>query len=196
MARSVPALLTNRSTPLTLTRRRVPQGISPGKPDAPRPAYTAGMEIRVRLPRVADEEGCVALASLSMDPPAARAFVASHFREHRLIVAEAGDAIVGMLAWRTDWFGCAFVSLVFVREDFRRRGVAREMFLAVEALTRSPRVFSSTEEDNAPAIRMHTALGFRPSGFVDNLPQGKRELLFFKRVPPRAAPPEDAVAEN
>lgn len=154
------------------------------------------MEIQVRLPRVADEEGCVALAYLAMDPAAARPFVAAHFREHRMIVADAGGTVVGMLAWRTDWFGCAFVSLVFVREEFRRRGVAREMFLSVESLTRSPRVFSSTEEDNAPAIRMHAALGFRPSGHVDNLPQGKRELLFFKRVPPRAAPPEDAVAEN
>ena len=154
------------------------------------------MEIQVRLPRVADEEGCVALASLTMEPAAAKAFVAAHFREHRMIVAEAGGGIAGMLAWRTDWFGCTFVSLVFVREDVRRRGVAREMFLSVEALTRTPRVFSSAQEDNAPAIRMHAALGFRPSGHVDNLPQGKRELLFFKRVPPRAAPPEDAVAEN
>jgi len=154
------------------------------------------MEIRVRLPRVADEEGCVALASLAMEPAAAKPFVAAHFREHRMIVAEADGAIVGILAWRTDWFGCAFVSLVYVREEFRRRGVAREMFLSVETLTRSPRVFSSTEEDNTAAIRMHAALGFRPSGHVDNLPQGKRELLFFKRVPPRAAPPEDAVAEN
>ena len=154
------------------------------------------MEIQVRLPRVADEEGCVALASLTMEPAAAKAFVGAHFREHRMIVAEAGGAIVGMLAWRTDWFDCAFVSRVYVREEFRRRGIAREMFLAVEALTRSPRLFSSTEEDNAPAIRMHAALGFRPSGHVDNLPQGKRELLFFKRVPPRAAPPGDAVAEN
>jgi GNAT superfamily N-acetyltransferase len=154
------------------------------------------MEIRVRLPRVADEEGAAALAALAMDAAAAKGFVAAHFREHRLIVAEAEGTIVGLLAWRTDWFGCAFVTLVFVREEFRRRGVAREMFLSVEALTRSPRVFSSTEEDNAAAIRMHAALGFRPSGHVDNLPQGRRELLFFKRVPPRPAPPADAVAEN
>jgi hypothetical protein len=33
---------------------------------------------------------------------------------------------------------------------------------------------------------MHTALGFVPSGHVDNLPQGKRELIFFKRIPPKA----------
>ena len=30
------------------------------------------------------------------------------------------------------------------------------------------------------------ALGFQPSGHVDNLPQGVRELLFYKRIPPRS----------
>ena len=49
----------------------------------------------------------------------------------------------------------------------------------------SPRVFSSTEETNATSIQMHTALGYSPSGYIDNLPQGVRELLFYKRVPPR-----------
>jgi len=47
-----------------------------------------------------------------------------------------------------------------------------------------PTIFSSTEETNAQAIQMHTALGFTPSGYIDNLPQGYRELLFYKRLAP------------
>ena len=35
---------------------------------------------------------------------------------------------------------------------------------------------------NVAAIRMHRALGFVESGYIDNLPQGYRELLFFKRL--------------
>jgi GNAT superfamily N-acetyltransferase len=150
------------------------------------------MEIVVRHPRVADEEPCVRLAALGIGDRAGP-FVAAHFREHRLVVADAGGEIVGLLAWRSDWFGCPFVDLVLVREDFRRKGIAREMFRAVEAQALSPRIFSSTEESNATGIRMHTALGFRPSGWVDNLPQGTRELLFFKRVPPRG---DGASAQN
>ena len=101
-------------------------------------------------------------------------------------MAEANKEIVGFLAYRTDWFQCTFVSLVVVREDFRRKGIAREFYKSVEAVSPSPRVFSSTEETNAASIRMHTALGFQPSGHVDNLPQGVRELLFYKRIPPRS----------
>ena len=70
-------------------------------------------------------------------------------------------------------------------EDYRRKGIAREFFHSVEAVSLSPRVFSSTEETNAASIQMHTALGYTPSGYIDNLPQGVRELLFYKRVPPR-----------
>jgi GNAT superfamily N-acetyltransferase len=154
------------------------------------------VEILVRHPRVADEEPCVALATLALGEAAARHLVASHFREHRIVVAEAAGAVVGLLAWREDWFDCSFVSLVFVREDFRRRGIAREMFRAVESQSRSPRIFSSVEEDNADAIRMHAALGFRPSGQIDNLPQGRRELLFFKRVPPRGRAAPEAASPN
>lgn len=143
------------------------------------------MEIVVRHPRVADEGPCAALLAGALGTERAREFVASRFRGHRVVVAEAGGAVVGFLAWRTDWFDCSFVERVFVREDFRRRGIAREMYRAVDHQSRGPRVFSSAEEDNAAAIRMHGALGFEASGHVDNLPQGTRELIFFRRIPPR-----------
>jgi len=54
----------------------------------------------------------------------------------------------------------------------------------VEGMSPSPRLFSSTEETNGISIQMHTALGFQPSGHIDNLPQGYRELLFYKRLHP------------
>jgi GNAT superfamily N-acetyltransferase len=142
--------------------------------------------IEIRLPRLADASPCADLAALAIGEERAGAFIKSHLERHHLIVAEAGGEVIGFLAYRTDWFQCTFVSLVVVREDFRRKGIAREFFKSVEAVSSSPRVFSSTEETNAVSIQMHTALGFAPSGYIDNLPQGTRELLFYKRIPPRA----------
>lgn len=141
--------------------------------------------IEIRLPRPADAAPCTDLAALVIVGDRAGPFVKSHLERHQLIVAEADDQVVGFVAYRTDWFQCTFVSLVVVREDWRRRGIAREFFKSVEAVSLSPRIFSSTEETNAASIRMHTALGFTPSGHIDNLPQGTRELLFYKRVQPR-----------
>ena len=108
-------------------------------------------------------------------------FVRSHAERHHLLVAES---VSGFLAFRTDWFQCTFVSLAVVREERRLQGIARALYRRVEELSPSPRVYSSTEETNAASIKMHAALGFAPSGHIDNLPQGYRELLFYKRIRP------------
>jgi predicted GNAT superfamily acetyltransferase len=92
--------------------------------------------------------------------------------------------VAGVLAFRTDWFQCTWIGLVAVDAKRRRRGVARSLYRMVEEITPSPRLFSSAQETNAVSIQMHTALGFVPSGYIDNLPQGYRELLFYKRLHP------------
>lgn len=124
------------------------------------------------------------LAAEVVGPERAGPFVRSHLERHHLLVAEAEEQVVGFIAFRTDWFQCTFVTMAAVKKDSRRRGVARALYEAVERMSPSPRLFSSTEETNAASIQMHTALGFAPSGHIDNLPQGYRELLFYKRLAP------------
>lgn len=143
--------------------------------------------IEIRLPRLPDAQACTDLAATVIGEERAGPFIKSHLERHQLMVAEAEGRVIGFLAYRTDWFQCTFVTLVVVHEDWRRKGIAREFFKSVDAVSLSPRIFSSTEETNAVSIRMHTALGFTPSGYIDNLPQGTRELLFYRRVPPRHA---------
>jgi ribosomal protein S18 acetylase RimI-like enzyme len=132
--------------------------------------------------RPGDVATCVDLAEVVVGPRRSGPLVQAAIDRQQLLVARADDAVVGMLAYRTDWFTCTFVTVVSVREDHRRRGVARELFRALETDSPGPRLFSSTEETNVAAIRMHRALGFVASGHVDNLPQGYRELLFYKRL--------------
>jgi GNAT superfamily N-acetyltransferase len=141
--------------------------------------------IEIRPPREGDARASAQLAAIVVGPDRAGPLIKAHLEQHHLIVAGVDDDVVGICAYRTDWFQCTFVSLVVVAERYRRRGIARELFRSVEAVSPTPRIFSSVEETNGPAIRMHAALGFTPSGHVDNLPQGTRELLFYRRVPPR-----------
>jgi len=140
--------------------------------------------MEIRSPRRGEMRAVMELAVDALGPERAGPFVRSHVERHHLLVAEDAGEIVGVLAYRTDWFQCTLVSLVSVRKDVRRRGVARSLFARAEEMSPSPRMFSSTEETNGVSIRMHTALGFTPSGQIDNLPQGYRELLFFKRLRP------------
>ena len=140
--------------------------------------------MEIRNLRRGEMRAVMELAVDALGPERAGPFVRSHVERHHLLVAEAEGEVVGMLAYRTDWFQCTLVSLVSVRKDVRRRGIARSLFARAEEMSPSPRLFSSTEETNGVSIQMHTALGFTPSGQIDNLPQGYRELLFFKRLRP------------
>jgi GNAT superfamily N-acetyltransferase len=138
--------------------------------------------MEIGAPRQGDLEAVMTLAGHVLSAERAGPFIRSHLERHHLLVAHEDREVLGVLAYRTDWFQCTFVSLVSVREDHRKRGIARALYRAVEGMSPSPRLYSSTEETNSVAIQMHTALGFQPSGYIDNLPQGYRELLFYKRL--------------
>jgi GNAT superfamily N-acetyltransferase len=140
--------------------------------------------MEIRGPHVGDLDTLMKLAAVVLGSERAGPFIRSHLDRHHLLVADAEGEVVGVLAYRTDWFQCTLVSLVSVREDRRKGGVARALYREVEGISPSPRLYSSTEETNSVAIQMHTALGFHPSGYIDNLPQGYRELLFYKRLHP------------
>ena len=138
--------------------------------------------MRIRSAEPGDTRMIMSLAASTVGDRRGSTLVRSHVERGELLVAEDGGEAVGFLAYRTDWFGCTMISLVVVAERVRRRGVARALFRAVEQRSPSARLFSSTEETNAVSIQMHRALGFIPSGHIDNLPQGYRELLFYKRL--------------
>ena len=140
--------------------------------------------MEIRSPESADLGALMELTANVIGAERAGPFVRSHLDRHHVLVAEEDERVAGCLAFRTDWFQCTFVTLVSVHKDFRRRGVARALYRMVEDISPSPRIFSSTEETNGVSIQMHTGLGFTPSGHIDNLPQGYRELLFFKRLRP------------
>jgi hypothetical protein len=140
--------------------------------------------MEIRLPESGDLSALMGLASAVIGPERAGPFVRSYLERHHVVVAADDNEVIGMVAYRTDWFQCTMISLVSVRSDRRLSGVARALYRRVEEMSPSPRLFSSTEETNGGSIKMHTALGFTPSGYIDNLPQGYRELLFYKRLHP------------
>jgi GNAT superfamily N-acetyltransferase len=141
--------------------------------------------MRVRRPEQKELSQVAKLAATLIGAKRAGPFVRLHAQRRQLLIAECDGELAGFLAYRTDWFGCTLITLTCVRDKFRRRGLARAMFGKLEEISPGPRVFSSMEETNTVSIQVHRALGFSPSGYVDNLPQGYRELLFYKRLEPR-----------
>ncbi|MFQ5520568.1 MAG: GNAT family N-acetyltransferase [Candidatus Methylomirabilia bacterium] len=141
----------------------------------------------IRTARPEEAPACVDLAEAVAGARRSGRLVQAALDRQELLVAHVNGEVVGTLGYRTDWFACTLVMLVSVRADWRRRGVARALYQALEERSPSPRLFSSALETDVAAIQMHRALGFIPSGHVDNLPQGSRELLFYRRRAPDGA---------
>src|SRR5262249_61130340 len=102
------------------------------------------------------------LTAAVLGPRRAGPVIRSHVERHHLLVADDSDALVGVLGYRTDWFQCTMVSLVCVRDDYRRRGVARALVKAVEEMAPSPPLYASAAETNPAAIPPFPAPGSPP----------------------------------
>jgi ribosomal protein S18 acetylase RimI-like enzyme len=93
----------------------------------------------------------------------------------RYFLAEAGGAVVGQLMvtmeW-SDWRNGTFwwIQSVYVRPEFRSRGVFKALYRHVERLAREGRDVRGlrlyVERENAPAQEVYRRLGMRDAGYL------------------------------
>ena len=72
--------------------------------------------------------------------------------------------------------------LVSELPDKRRQGIATALVQVVEDRSSSGKLFTSTNRSNTAMRKLCDRLGFQPSGVVENLDNGDRELIYFKRL--------------
>ena len=79
-------------------------------------------------------------------------------------------------------FNREFIELLIVRPEYRRRGIATAIIKRIEAMCRSDKLFTSTNESNIPAQKTYEASGFVRSGYIENLDEDDPEVIYFKRL--------------
>ena len=103
-----------------------------------------------------------------------------------LVVVERGQ-IVGFLALRPrHFYQRDFIDLMFVAPRWRRQGTGRALLRAALHRASTPRVFTSTNESNAPMRALLLGEGWTPAGVLTGLDDGDPEHVFFHDSP--AAP--------
>ncbi len=95
-------------------------------------------------------------------------------------VAEAEGQAIGYVIATTHFFARPFIDLVVVAEDRRRQGIGTALLAACEAAHDDDRIFTSTNESNAPMRALLAAAGYQVSGVIENLDPGDPELVFVK----------------
>jgi GNAT superfamily N-acetyltransferase len=78
------------------------------------------------------------------------------------------------------FYGFPFVDLLVVAEAARRHGVGSALMATCEADHDADRIFTSTNESNAPMRRLLAKADWSVSGVIENLDPGDPELVFVK----------------
>ena len=116
----------------------------------------------------------------------------------------AGFAIVEWAKRKTDV--TAYIQTIEVAPEARRRGVGRELLSRIEESVREAgghSIWLHVEAENAGAIRLYEAQGYRCEGRKENFyPMGRAGLVYMKRLDlasassPLAAARLDVETEN
>jgi len=127
-----------------------------------------------------DLEELVAADGAARRDPGRREFLRTAIADGNALVAVASGVIAGYAVLDHSFYGNAFLALLVVRADSRRRGFGTALLRAAEARARTPKLFTSTNASNAPMQALLDAAGYERSGVIENLDSGDPELVYVR----------------
>ena len=136
--------------------------------------------VLVRRAQAADLEQISDINDQGKQPP--RAVLDRAVELEGCIVAVSQGQITGYGSMNYTFFGRGFVSILYVAEAARRRGIGNRLLAAFEAECRSARIFTSTNLSNLPMQSLLNARGYGLSGMVQDLDPGNPELFYSKQL--------------
>lgn len=120
--------------------------------------------------------------------PDRRAAIAEWTAAGECHIARRDGAAVGYVAFTCSFFRSPFIEMLMVAAPARRSGVGRALIEYCIALTPpGQKLWTSTNESNAPMRALLPKLGFVQTGLFEHLDPGDPELIFL-RWPDGATP--------
>jgi GNAT superfamily N-acetyltransferase len=111
-----------------------------------------------------------------------RMFIAQAIRERRCRLVAVRRVPRGYAIISHAFFGRSILDLVFIEHGWRSRGLGRSLIRAMEPLSRSASLFTSTNRSNEPMRHLLENLGYAPSGVIYNLDADDPECVFVKHL--------------
>jgi GNAT superfamily N-acetyltransferase len=104
-----------------------------------------------------------------------------HLLEQGLSWAALDDGqMVGFVVVTRNFYNFPFVDLLVVAEAARRHGAGSALMAHCATAHDADRIFTSTNESNAPMRALLGKAGWRPAGVVHYLDPGDPELIYVK----------------
>lgn len=96
-------------------------------------------------------------------------------------VAVEEQQVVGYIVYNHCFYLKPFIQFLCVNPKFRRQGFATELLEYVEGICDGDKLFTSTESDNLPMLKLLNRRRYRISGVIENI-QEQAEIVFCKEV--------------
>ena len=115
-----------------------------------------------------------------------RDFIKRSVLNKRCYVAAIKGKPVGYTVLEYDFwgFGGGFISMLYLHEDYRRRGIGSKLMKYAEDKCKKEKLFTSTNQSNKPMLSLLKKLKYERSGIIHNLDPGDPELIYFKKITP------------
>ncbi|HTH37621.1 MAG TPA: GNAT family N-acetyltransferase [Pyrinomonadaceae bacterium] len=129
-------------------------------------------------------EALCAIDTATRDDASRHDFISRQVREGScyVLIDEKDGQIAAYGVLNYGFYNCGMIDMLMVEPDMRRRGFGSELMRRMESECRTNKLFTSTNESNAPMRSFLAKLGYSPSGIIHNLDPGDPELIFFKRL--------------
>ena len=128
-----------------------------------------------------DYDAIVSIDEISQVKQNRRDFIRRTIEEGSAYAAISGDSILGYGVLEYTFFESGYISMLLVANIYRRNGVGSLLMRHMESICATEKLFTSTNLSNTPMQALLNKLGYKVSGFIDNLDEGDPELIYFKR---------------
>jgi ribosomal protein S18 acetylase RimI-like enzyme len=139
------------------------------------------MSIEIRPAAAEDAERLLALDSYAQINPQRRTQIAVWIEAGQCFLADRDGAAVGYCVLTRAFFNSFFIELLMVDGTERRSGIGTRMIRHVaDQIPPGEKLWTSTNQSNAPMRALLARLSFVESGRIDNLDEGDPELVFVR----------------
>jgi GNAT superfamily N-acetyltransferase len=135
----------------------------------------------IRPATAADLDALIAIDHVASHSTDRREAIAEWVALGQCHLAERDGAVAGYVALTRSFFRSPFIEMLIVAAPHRRQGIGRDLIEHCISLTPpTGKLWTSTNESNAPMRALLPQLGFEQTGAFEHLDEGDPELVFLR----------------
>ncbi|QXB03903.1 GNAT family N-acetyltransferase [Providencia rettgeri] len=93
-------------------------------------------------------------------------------------VLEANNEILAYGVLHYYFYSHAFIELLMVNKNHRRQGLGLTLINKLKMQSKTPKIFTSTNQSNTATQQLLIKADFIPSGYIENLDDNDPELIY------------------